>query len=277
MQSLVSILLRVVQLTQFAHSDEAGIVAAPLRDALAATLARLFPHQARSTFDELIAQVEPASPAALVEGLLEALEARLDDAPVNEARVATTIDTALTVALAARSPSVTQLAVELADPAIFTYLPVLTVESGLGQPLVVIVGAVPPSLGKLTISLPGRQRQLRRTTLTYLHGVDQPLLNLSFPSATVDSRVEYNRANWRQREHPDARLDLFTHELRPCGQVYTSRLALPFAIEGARVSITLPAAAAAALVTTQILDASGRELARIGKVVAHDMDQGRAA
>lgn len=275
MQSLEPILLRVVQLSLLAPSSRGSAEVAPLRDMLAATFARLFPGQARGPFDDLLAPIEPehTSPAALLIRLLEQLAARPAGPPDEGAlnSVSDALDMALALVAAHSTSSVAHLAVRLSNAAVFDYLAALTVEPRPGEPPVVIVGAVPPSLGRFAVKLPGRQLQLRKTTVAYGRSGIYPSLDIALPSACVDGGLQLNRTAWLQREHADARLELFTHELRPCGRISTMRATLPYTVEGARLGVALEAGFA--VLTTHILDAAERELGRIVKVVGYELDR----
>jgi hypothetical protein len=269
---LTHVLLGLLRLSA-PSTDAGGMVAlAPLGDMLAAALVGAAGERSGELLDAL------ASASASVGGLPTAEEqpyrvleyAGRDDLSAAlhaEALAASarTIDEALLIALVAGARPMVQAQVSLGNLAIFDYIVTLAVEPRPGEPLVVLVGSVPESLGRLRVAIPGRQLQLRKIDLSYTREGPYPHLDVWLPSVCGERELQISRTGWVQPENAD--LELYNHNLAYFGRIHTTRAALPYCVEGARITLTIPAATSASPLVTHILDGAGRELAHIVKVV----------
>jgi hypothetical protein len=274
MDAFTYVLLSLLRLSTPPYAARGGVTPAPLRDMLAAALPEIAGEQGQNLLNAILSHgdVNSSSPnteTMSIYRMLEQIERGMHDCLPSDqtlSKTSQTIDEAVAIALNSRVRSITHTSVFIDNLAVFDYLSTIVIEPQPGDPIVVLVGKVPNSLGRLLVTVPGRQLQLRKTQFDYISGSAYPHLNVYLPSVYGETELQINRTGWVQ--HEDAHLDLYNHDMRSFGQISTSRATPPFYVEGARISVAISEAANATLLVTHILDGGGRELAQVVKVVS---------
>lgn len=273
MNRMESVLLSILCLACRCERAGGMVSYAPPSDLLATALGSLGLELPLGIVDESnIAQRNaPFSAAALASAasLLAWATEPVDHSPALEKRldqVGDDLDTLWALLLASESHVLQRATVQIQRLTVFDYLTTLALEPQPGEPAVVLVGHVPPGLDQLTVKIPGRQRQLRNVTLVYTGGRLYPRLDISLPSRDVASGLHINRKGWMQYLGEDARLELYSHNLRPLGQVVTECTPLPYELVWNRLRVCIPCETGARLLTTRVTDSAGHDLARIVKV-----------
>lgn len=264
MPSLEHILLQLMHLALRPSSAHSAVSCAPLGDMAATALAGLS-HAPPPDSSDLSA----AAVADWAAHLLSQRAAQPAQSPALDHHLAVAtdaLDAATALALASESSVFAQARIQISSPAVFDYITMLEIEPQPNDPFVVLVGRVPPSTGQLGVKLPRYHRQLRNIALSYAVGHSYPALDVWLPSRSSSTGMHINRMGWPQRDDADTRLELFTHSMRPFGQVFTARIVPPWNMEGRRLHVSIPAEAGVMLVVTQVVNSAGHALAQIVKV-----------
>jgi hypothetical protein len=168
-----------------------------------------------------------------------------------------------------RSQFVDHVDIQLENIALFQYISSMDIEPALGEPEMVIIGALPQSVIKhdITVSPKNDTYIERRTEIVYGSTLPYPRLNLRLRSRRGSLDVKNARFDWPQRPFPEYDLELCTFQERLMGSIQTRYRDLPYTVVGKKLSITIPKEVDTNILETSILDEKGNALLRCVRIV----------
>jgi len=127
-----------------------------------------------------------------------------------------------------------------------------------------IVAYVPAeAVEPVAVRLRGQSFIERRVVVSYHANLVSPRLLLTAPSRSVRDELPQDHDAWSQLPIPDYDLAVLTEQERHKGTVVTRRLEGRVIARGATLSLYLDAPKDHAIISTEILDETGRPLARV--------------
>lgn len=127
-----------------------------------------------------------------------------------------------------------------------------------------IVAQLPPAAGApLVVKMRGQSFIERRVAICYEPDSTAPRLLLAAPSLSVRDAAPSEREAWPQPPFPDYDLAVLSEQERHKGVVATRRLAGRVIARGSRLTLALSAPQDAAIISTELLDETGRPLVRV--------------
>jgi hypothetical protein len=108
---------------------------------------------------------------------------------------------------------------------------------------------------------------LDRIELAYEHETAYPQLTLSTQSLAEVAPFAATRTNWIQRDSPEYTLELYNARSLLLGTVITEAVELPYACQGERLTLDMPAGSPLRLLQTSVFDRSQKLIGRCIRVI----------
>jgi hypothetical protein len=113
----------------------------------------------------------------------------------------------------------------------------------------------------------GKHHVLDRIELAYERETVYPQLTLSTQSMSEIAPFAATRTNWVQRDSPEYLLELYNARSLLLGTITTEAIGLPYACNGERLTLDIPATSPLRLLQTSVFDRSKKLLARCIRII----------